>query len=110
MAYDEALAERVREIMDNRPYVIEKKMFGGLGWLAHGNMAAAALGGGGVMVRVGHEDFAERVLEPGAEPMVMGGRDSRSWIRIDDEVCASDERLREWIERGLAFAESLPRK
>ncbi|MFC3491514.1 TfoX/Sxy family protein [Glycomyces rhizosphaerae] len=110
MGYDEALADRVREIMDNRPYVFEKKMFGGLCWLAHGNMACAALGGGSMMVRVGHDDFAERVLEPGAEPMVMGGRDSKSWIRVDEEICGSDERLREWVERGLAFAESLPRK
>jgi TfoX/Sxy family transcriptional regulator of competence genes len=110
MAYDKALADRVRDFMDNRPYVTEKVMFGGPCWFAHGNMAAAVLGAGGAMIRIGHDDFADLLLEPGAEPMVMGGRESKTWIRIDEEACASDERLREWIERGLAYAESLPRK
>lgn len=110
MAYDKALAERVRDVFDNRPYVTEKFMFGGLCWFAHGNMAAAVLGGGGAMIRVGREDFPDFVLEPGAEPMVIGGNDSKTWIRIDEEVCASDEDLRTWVERGLAYAESLPRK
>ncbi|MDA1359066.1 TfoX/Sxy family protein [Glycomyces luteolus] len=110
MAYDKALADRVRDIFDNRPYVYEKTMFGGPCWFAHGNMAAAVLSGGGAMIRVGDDDFTDLVLEPGAEPMVMGGRESKTWLRIDEEACASDERLREWIERGLTYAESLPRK
>lgn len=110
MAYDKALADRVREIMDNRPYVTEKTMFGGPCWFAHGNMAAAVLGGGGAMIRVGREDFPDLVLDPGAEPMIMGGNESKTWIRIDEETCASDEGLSEWVLRGLAYAESLPRK
>jgi len=109
MAYDRALADRVRDLMDNRPYVTERVMFGGPCWFAHGNMAAAVLSGGGAMIRVGHGDFADLLLEPGAEPMIMGGRESRTWIRIDEDVCASDG-LRERVERGLAYAESLPRK
>ena len=83
MAYDEALADRVREIMDNRPYVTEKKMFGGLGWLAHGNMAAAALGGGGAMVRVDRDEYDDLLQEPGVEAMVMKDRPMRGWIRLD---------------------------
>jgi TfoX/Sxy family transcriptional regulator of competence genes len=110
MAYDEALADRVREIMDNRPYVTEKKMFGGLGWLAHGNMAFAALGHGGAMVRVDKDEYDALLEEPGALEMIMKEHPMRGWIRLDDEVCASDARLREWVERGLAYAESLPRK
>ncbi|MBO3735081.1 TfoX/Sxy family protein [Glycomyces niveus] len=110
MAYDEALADRVREIMDNRPYVTEKKMFGGLGWLAHGNMAAAALGGGGAMVRVDRDEYDDLLQEPGVEAMVMKDRPMRGWIRLDAGLCASVDSLRPWVERGLAYAESLPRK
>ncbi|MEV3937958.1 TfoX/Sxy family protein [Glycomyces sp. NPDC049804] len=110
MAYDEALADRVREIMDNRPYVTEMRMFGGLGWLAHGNMAAAALGGGGAMVRVDKDEYDDLLQEPGVEAMVMKDRPMRGWIRLDADLCASADSLRPWVERGLAYAESLPRK
>jgi TfoX/Sxy family transcriptional regulator of competence genes len=110
MAYDEGLADRIRDAFDNRPYVFERKMFGGLGWMVHGNMAAAALGGGGAMVRVSREDYADLLAEPGTEPMVMGGRTVTGWIRLGEDVCASDVELREWVERGIAFAETLPRK
>jgi TfoX/Sxy family transcriptional regulator of competence genes len=110
MAYDEELAERVREVMDNRPYVTEKRMFGGLGFLAHGNMAAAVLGQGGAMVRVDKTEYAELVQEPGVEPMIMKGSEMRGWIRLDEATCAKEETLRPWIERGLAFALTLPRK
>jgi TfoX/Sxy family transcriptional regulator of competence genes len=110
MAYDEALADRVRELIDNRPYVTEKKMFGGLGWLVHGNMAVAALGHGGAMVRVDKDEYERLLEEPGAVEMVMHDRPMRGWIRLDDATCESEERLRPWVERGLAYAESLPRK
>lgn len=110
MAYDEELAERVRETMDGRPYVTERKMFGGLAWLAHGNMAAAALGGGGAMVRVPKDEYEELLQEPGVEPMMMKGSPFRGWIRLEEATCASEDTLRRWIERGLAYAESLPRK
>ncbi|MCC3765121.1 TfoX/Sxy family protein [Glycomyces sp. TRM65418] len=110
MAYDEQLAERVREVVDNRPYVTEKRMFGGLAWLAHGNMAAAALGGGGAMVRVPKDEYADLLNEPGAEPMVMKGGEMRGWIKLDEATCAAEDTLRPWIERGLAYAEALPRK
>ncbi|HEX2145924.1 MAG TPA: TfoX/Sxy family protein [Glycomyces sp.] len=110
MAYDEVLAERVREVMDNRPYVTEKQMFGGLAWLAHGNMAAAALGEGGAMVRVPKEEYEDLLQEPGAIEMVMKDRPMRGWIKLDEATCADDDRLRPWIERGLAYAETLPPK
>ncbi|RRS00456.1 TfoX/Sxy family protein [Glycomyces terrestris] len=110
MAYDEGLAERIRDAFDNRPYVFERKMFGGLGWMVHGNMAAAALGDGGAMVRVGKDDYPDLLEEPGAGPMVMGGRTVTGWIRLGDDICASDVELRAWVERGIAFAETLPRK
>lgn len=110
MAYDEGLAERIRDVFDNRPYVYERKMFGGLGWMVHGNMAAAVLGQGGAMVRVARDDYEDLLAEDGAEPMVMGGRTVTGWIRLDDDICASDVDLRAWVDRGIAFAETLPRK
>jgi TfoX/Sxy family transcriptional regulator of competence genes len=110
MAYDEALADRVREIIDNRPYVTEKKMFGGLGWLANGNMAFAALGHGGAMARVDKDEYEALLGEPGAVEMVMHDHPMRGWIRLDPEVTDSEARLREWVLRGLAYAESLPPK
>jgi TfoX/Sxy family transcriptional regulator of competence genes len=110
MAYDEELAERVREILDNRPYMTEKRMFGGLAWLAHGNMAAAALGDGGAMVRVPKDEYEDLLDEPGVEPMMMKGSAMRGWIKLEHAICASEDALRPWIERGLAYAESLPRK
>lgn len=110
MAYDEALAERVREVLDNRPYVTEQRMFGGLAWLAHGNMAAAALSDGGAMVRVPKEAYEDLLQAPGAEPMIMKGGEMRGWIRVDEATCAAEDTLRPWIERGLAFAETLPKK
>lgn len=110
MAYDEELAERVREALDNRPYVTEKKMFGGLGFLAHGNMAAAVLGQGGAMVRVPKDEYEDLLKEPGAEPMIMKGSEMRGWIRLDDATCAAQDTLRPWIERGLEYALSLPKK
>jgi TfoX/Sxy family transcriptional regulator of competence genes len=110
MAYDEELAERVREVLDNRPYVTEKKMFGGLAWLAHGNMAAAALGEGAAMVRVPKEEYADLLKEPGAEPMIMKGSEMRGWIKLDAATCATEDTLRPWIERGLEYALTLPKK
>ncbi|MFB9661907.1 TfoX/Sxy family protein [Glycomyces mayteni] len=110
MAYDEGLAERIRDVIDNRPYVFERKMFGGLGWMVHGNMAAAVLGQGGAMVRVPKDDYEDLLAEDGAEPMVMGGRTVTGWIKLGDDICASDVDLRAWIDRGIAFAETLPRK
>jgi TfoX/Sxy family transcriptional regulator of competence genes len=110
MAYDEALAERMRDVFDNRPYVTEKKMFGGLAFLAHGNMAAAVLGHGGAMVRVPKDEYDDLLKEPGAEPMIMKGSPFGGWIRLDDATCAAEDTLRPWIERGLEYALSLPRK
>jgi TfoX/Sxy family transcriptional regulator of competence genes len=110
MAYDEELAERVREILDNRPYVTEKKMFGGLAWLAHGNMAAAAIGEGSAMVRVPKDEYEDLLKEPGAAPMIMKGSEMRGWIRLDPATCASEDALRPWIERGLEYALTLPKK
>jgi TfoX/Sxy family transcriptional regulator of competence genes len=110
MAYDEALADRIRDAFDGRPYVTERKMFGGLGWMVRGNMAAAALGGGGMMVRVPKEEYEALLREPGAEETVMGERPMRGWITLAEEARASDAALRAWIERSVAHALTFPEK
>ncbi|MFC9995152.1 TfoX/Sxy family protein [Nocardia sp. NPDC127526] len=111
MAYDEELAERIRDSLGpEMAEAVEKKMFGGLGFMIDGNMAVAASGKGGLLVRVGPEAHDELVRLAGASAMVMGGRESRGWLRIDDAVLAEDKVLDEWVARGVAAARSAPKK
>jgi len=110
MAYDEALAARIRSIVGDEAGVTEKKMFGGLAFLVNGNMAVAASGQGGLLVRVDPGASDELVAATPARPMVMRGREMAGWLRIDGEHVASDGELRSWAERGVAYARSLPPK
>ena len=93
MAYDEGLAERLREVMA-APGVSEKKMFGGLAFLIGGNMAVAASGQGGVLVRVDPEESDELVASTEAHPMEMRGREMRGWLRVDADVVRLPQRQR----------------
>lgn len=106
MAYDEALAERVRLLLAAEPSLTEKKMFGGLAFLIGGNMAVAASGEGGLLVRVEPEQSDALVSSTGARPMVMRGREMKGWLR----VVPADDELAEWVERGVGYARSLPPK
>ena len=110
MAYDEDLANRIRELMAGESGVTEKKMFGGLAFLIGGNMAVAASGQGGLMVRVNPEETAELVAKPRAAPMVMRGREMQGWLRVDDEGVRTTRQLEPWVRRGVAYARSLPPK
>ena len=110
MAYDEQLATRIREGLGNRPGLSEQKMFGGLAFLVGGNMAIAASGQGGILVRVDPEESEELVATTPAEPMEMRGRAMAGWLRLDAAHVANDAALREWVERGTAYAGSLPPK
>ena len=101
MAYDEELAERVRELLEGEAGLTEKKMFGGLGFMVGGNMAVAASGQGGLLVRV---DPSSSYDESGVEPMVMGGRTSRGWVHVSPEVVDGADALRTWVDRGVAAA------
>src|SRR6478609_1785890 len=104
MAYDEALAQRIRELIADEQNVTEKKMFGGLGFMVGGNMAIAASGQGGVLVRV-DPDETEKLLETtDARPFEMRGREMRGWLRVDTENVATRPKLRKWVERGTAYA------
>jgi TfoX/Sxy family transcriptional regulator of competence genes len=110
MAYDEDLAERIRERLAGDPDVTEQRMFGGLAFLVGGNMAVAASGQGGLMVRVDPEETEALVAEPHARPFEMRGREMRGWLRVDTEGVQTAPELERWIERGVAYARSLPPK
>jgi TfoX/Sxy family transcriptional regulator of competence genes len=110
MAYDEGLAARIREHVAGEP-VEEKKMFGGLAFLLGGHMAVAASGQGGLMVRVPPDETGDLLAEPGASPMEMGGRGPMAgWLRVSAEAVTDEGSLGRWVERGIAYARSLPAK
>jgi hypothetical protein len=110
VAYDEDLAGRIRELTAGEPDLSEKKMFGGLAFLIGGNMAVAASGQGGLMVRVDPEQTDALVDEPHAEPFVMRGRAMPGWLRVQTEGVLTDGGLEPWVRRGVAYARSLPPK
>ena len=110
MAYDEQLAERIRELVAAEPGLTEKKMFGGLGFMLDGNMAVAASGQGGLLVRVDPAESDQLVSESSARPMEMRGREMAGWLRVDSDDLRKQEELSAWVERGVAFARSLPPK
>ena len=105
MAYDEELAGRIRELVAGEPGLTEQKMFGGLAFLVGGNMAVAASGQGGLLVHVDKADGEELIRTTSARPMEMRGREMAGWLRVE----AGDD-LADWVERGTAYARSLPAK
>ena len=110
MAYDEQVAQRIRDLVVGDLDVTEKKMFGGLAFLVNGNMSVAASGKGGLMVRL-DPDTADQLLEQDAvRPFEMRGAPMRGWLRVDDAGFETDDQLREWVERSVEFARSLPHK
>jgi TfoX/Sxy family transcriptional regulator of competence genes len=110
VAYDEQLAERIRALMTGEPDVTEKKMFGGLAFMIGGNMAVAASGQGGLLVRVDPDESEALVASTSAYPMEMRGREMAGWLRVDAADVAGDPELEAWVERGTAYARSLPAK
>jgi len=110
MAYDEDLAERIRELIGPRRDLTEQKMFGGLGFMVGGNMAIAASGQGGILVRVGPDEGDRLVAKTKAEPMVMRGREMTGWLRVDAEAVRTKPQLRKWVDLGVDYASSLPKK
>jgi TfoX/Sxy family transcriptional regulator of competence genes len=110
MAYDEELADRVRELVQDEPGLTEKKMFGGLGFMVGGNMAVAASGQGGLMVRSNPAQAAAVVDEEHVHRMEMRGRSMDGWLRVDLDGLLTDEQLERWVDHGVACARSLPPK
>jgi len=107
MAYDEDLADRIREQLAGEPGVSEQRMFGGLAFLVGGHMAVAASGQGGLMVRVDPAQTDALVAAPHAEPFVMRGRPMQGWLRVATEGVAGEGELAPWVQRGVAYARSL---
>jgi TfoX/Sxy family transcriptional regulator of competence genes len=110
MAYDEELAHRIRELVSDEPALTEQKMFGGLGFMVGGNMAVAASGQGGLLVRVDPAQSETIVSSTPAYPMEMRGRQMAGWLRVDAGEVEGDDALRGWVERGVTYARSLPPK
>ena len=109
MPYDEGLAERIREMLGMRPDLSEKKMFGGLCLLINGNMACG-ITGEDLMVRVGPDDYEEALAEIYSRPKDFTGKPLRGFVYVDPEGFEADDDLKEWVGRGVAFAESLAPK
>lgn len=110
MAYDEDLADRIRELASGERALTEKKMFGGLAFLVGGHMAVAASGQGGILVRVDPAESESLVAKTDAYPMEMRGREMRGWLRLDAEHVRTKAQLSRWVRRGIDYARSLPPK
>ena len=110
MAYDEELANRLREQVQGESGVIEKRMFGGLAFLINGHMAVTASREGGLLLRIDPEQTDALVAVPHARPFVMRGRELDGWLRIDPDGLVTDDDLERWVSRGVAYARSLPPK
>ena len=110
MAYDEDLADRIRVAIDDHTGVTEQRMFGGLAFLVNGNMAVAASGQGGLLLRVDPTETAALVTEDGVARFEMRGRAMNGWLHIDPSAAATDEQLSRWVHLGVSYAWSLPAK
>ena len=109
MAYDERLAERIRGQLASIQGLVEKRMFGGIGFMIQGNMACG-INGENLIVRVGPEQYERALAEPHVGPFDMTGRPMKGWVVVAAEGCATEAHLRSWIQRGVAVAQSLPAK
>ncbi|HBY93967.1 MAG: TfoX/Sxy family protein [Ardenticatenaceae bacterium] len=109
MPYDEHLARRVRVQLEQLSGLVEKKMFGGIAFMINGNMACG-VNGEDLIVRVGPDQYQEAMTQPFVRVFDMTGRPMKGWIVIGPEGYESEDRLRGWIQQGVAFAQSLPAK
>lgn len=110
MTFDEALADRVRDLLRTERAVTEKRMFGGLAFLINGNMAVSASGQGGLLLRVDPAETDELAGRPHAEVAVMRGREMAGWLRVDADGVRTKPQLEKWVALGVAYARSLPPK
>jgi TfoX/Sxy family transcriptional regulator of competence genes len=109
MAFDEGLAQRIREILATGHGVSERRMFGGIAFLLNGNMAVGVVGEN-LMVRVGPDRYETLVVEPSARAMDFTGRPMKGFVFVASEGLDSDGDLLRWIGHGAAYARSLPAK
>jgi hypothetical protein len=110
MAYDDALAARVRALLVAEPGLTEKHMFGGLAFFVGGNLAVSANSKGGLLVRADPSTIDELLAEPHAEPFELHGRSRKGWLHIATVAVETDDALARWVDRGVGYARSLPVK
>jgi TfoX/Sxy family transcriptional regulator of competence genes len=110
MAYDEDLANRLRELLADEDAVTEKKMFGGLAFLLNGNMSVSASRNGGLLARIDPADTDAALARPHVELMRMGGRTMGGWITVAPAGLKTKRELAAWVKRSVAFARTLPPK
>ncbi len=110
MAYDEDLANRIRELVATEHGVTEKKMFGGLAFLINGNMSVSASGQGGLLLHVAPDETDQLLSKPHAHPFEMRGRVMQGWLRVDPDGVKTKRQLERWVSRGVQYARSLPGK
>jgi len=110
MPYNQNLAQRIRTILGDRPGLIEKKMFGGVGFILHGNMACGVQGDD-LIVRVGLENNDSALSRPFVRPfMATGGKPMAGWVLVALIALGTEHDLQQWVDQGYEFARSLPRK
>jgi TfoX/Sxy family transcriptional regulator of competence genes len=109
VAYSEELAERIRNVLDGRPGIVERKMFGGVAWMVNGNMACGVIAED-IMVRLDHEEADQAMAEEHVGPMEFTGRPMRGFLLIEAAGIEEERDLVRWIDTGADFAESLPPK
>lgn len=109
MAFDEGVAERLREILDGQPDIVEQKMFGGIAFMHSGNMCCGIVNDV-LMARVGPEAYPDALTRPYAREMDFTGRSMRGFVYVDPGGFTEDDQLREWVSLSLAFTAALPAK
>lgn len=109
MAYNQNLAERISDYLESTPDVVERKMFGGIGFIVQGNMAVG-VSKDSMMVRVGTDAYESALAEPGVRRFDMKGGEMRGWVLVDPSALADHKKLSKWIDRGRTIALSLPPK
>jgi hypothetical protein len=110
VAYDEKLAERIRDLLADEPDLAEKKMFGGLAFLIRGHMAVAASGQGGLMVHVDPASGDKLIETTSARAMEMRGRPMSGWLRVESEDVGAKRQLARWVTTSVGYVRSLPPK
>jgi TfoX/Sxy family transcriptional regulator of competence genes len=110
MAYDEDLANRLRELLADEASITEKKMFGGLAFLLHGNMCVAASRNGGLLARIDPAETDACLARPHVALMEMGKRTMAGWLTVAPEGLETERELAAWVKRSVTFVKTLPPK
>ena len=109
MAYDQSLEQRISELLGSQPGLVTKKMFGGVGFMLHGNMACGVYQQY-LIVRVGPQRYEQALAQPHTRIFDITGRPMKGWVMVAPAGCASEDALQSWTQQGIEFALTLPAK